>query len=171
MVNRVNRTIILAPYFRAVVSSVLLGLSFRRVKLRIIAGLIKVTTDRKKNGRIRRTLIFFFAKPSVLQRRRRNWRHHLQSQPEVLAGSFITQPVKQIHFFHCVDYSHCNDWKGIIAVYFVRFWRIAGSIGNYDCQGKRRANTSVRCNEMPVPKPAKACAHKNTNVNIVNMFI
>ncbi|HBR62202.1 MAG TPA: hypothetical protein DEA94_06850 [Rhodobacteraceae bacterium] len=33
----------------------------------------------------------------------------LQSQPEILAGSFITQPVKQIHFFHCVDYSHCND--------------------------------------------------------------
>ena len=129
MVNRVNRTIILAPYFRAVVSSVLHGPSFCRVKLRIIAGLIKVTTDRKKNGRIRRTLIFFFAKPSVLQRRRRNWRHHLQSQPEVLAGSFITQPVKQIHFFHCVDYSHCNDWKGIIAAYFVRFWRIAGSIG------------------------------------------
>ena len=48
MVNRVNRTIILAAYFRAVVSSVLLRLSFRRVKLRIIAGQIKVTTDRKK---------------------------------------------------------------------------------------------------------------------------
>ena len=48
MVNRVNRTIILAPYCRAVVSSVLLGPSFCRVKLIIIAGLIKVTTDRKK---------------------------------------------------------------------------------------------------------------------------
>ena len=48
MVNRVNRTIILAPYFRAVVSSVLLVPSFCRVKLIIIAGLIKVTTDRKK---------------------------------------------------------------------------------------------------------------------------
>lgn len=48
MVNWVNRTIILAPYFRAVVSSVLLGPSFCRVKLIIIAGLIKVTTDRKK---------------------------------------------------------------------------------------------------------------------------